>query len=85
VFFRLGAVQPGDTVRVARADGSVATFRVTRVASYPKDRFPTLEVYGNTPGPELRLITCGGDFDRTARSYLDNIVVYATLTGRSPA
>jgi sortase (surface protein transpeptidase) len=85
VFFRLGAVQPGDTVRVARADGSVATFRVTRVARFPKDRFPTLEVYGNTPDPELRLITCGGDFDRSARSYLDNIVVYATLAGSSPA
>jgi sortase (surface protein transpeptidase) len=81
VFFRLGALHPADSVSVRRADGTVATFRVTRVASYPKADFPTLEVYGNTDDAELRLITCGGAFDRAARSYLDNIVVYAALTG----
>jgi hypothetical protein len=81
VFFRLGALRPGDAVSVRRADTSVATFRVTRVASYPKDHFPTLDVYGNTDDAELRLITCGGAFDSSARSYEDNIVVYAALTG----
>jgi sortase (surface protein transpeptidase) len=85
VFFRLGALRPGDTISVTRADATVATFRVTRVASYPKDDFPTLAVYGNTGDAELRLITCGGAFDRSARSYVDNIVVYAALTGSSPA
>jgi sortase (surface protein transpeptidase) len=85
VFFRLGGLHPGDTVRVARADHTAATFRVTAVASYLKDDFPTLQVYGNTADAELRLITCGGDFDRSARSYLNNIVVYAVLTGSTPA
>ena len=33
-------------------------------AAYPKDKFPTAEVYGPTPTAELRLITCGGTFDR---------------------
>jgi sortase (surface protein transpeptidase) len=84
VFFRLGALRAGDTVAVTRADHSVATFRVTRVASYPKDDFPTLAVYGNTDDAELRLITCGGAFDGSARSYLNNIVVYAVLTGSTP-
>ena len=83
VFFRLGALRPGDTVSVTRADARVATFRVTRVASFPKDRFPTLAVYGNTADAELRLITCGGAFDSSARSYENNIVVYAVLTGSS--
>jgi hypothetical protein len=83
VFFKLGALRPGDTVSVRRADNSVATFRVNRVASYPKDAFPTLDVYGNTDDDELRLITCGGAFDSSARSYVDNIVVYAALTGTS--
>jgi sortase (surface protein transpeptidase) len=79
IFFRLGALRPGDTVTVTRADSMAATFRVDRVASYPKARFPTLEVYGNTDDSQLRLITCGGDFDAAARSYLNNIVVYASL------
>lgn len=83
VFFRLGALRPGDTVSVSRADRTVATFRVTRVTSVPKDNFPTLDVYGNTDDAELRLITCGGPFDSAARSYLDNVVVYAVLTGGS--
>lgn len=84
VFFKLGALRPGDTVSVARADHATAMFKVTRVASFPKDQFPTLEVYGNTDDAELRLITCGGAFDRVARSYVDNIVVYAALTGSAP-
>jgi hypothetical protein len=85
VFFRLGALRPGDPVQVARADHTVVTFRVTRVVSYPKDDFPTLQVYGNTEDAELRLITCGGAFNRSARSYVDNIVVFASLTGVSTA
>jgi hypothetical protein len=83
VFFRLGALRPGDTVEVTRADHTVATFRVTRVARYPKDAFPTLDVYGNTDDAELRLITCGGAFDASARSYVDNIVAYAALVSSS--
>jgi hypothetical protein len=85
VFFDLGALKPGDTITVTRDDHTAATFQVDRVASYPKDQFPTLDVYGNTDDAELRLITCGGDFDSSARSYLDNIVVYASLTGSSAA
>jgi len=81
VFFKLGALRPRDTISVRRADSTVATFRVTRVASYSKNDFPTLQVYGNTDDAELRLITCGGDFDSSARSYENNIVVYAALTG----
>lgn len=85
VFFKLGALHPGDTVQVLRADHTAATFSITRVTRYPKDAFPTLEVYGNTDDPELRLITCGGAFNTSTHSYLDNIVVYAVLTGSSPA
>lgn len=78
VFFRLEELAVGDTVLVTRSDGRDVEFRVTRVAQYPKDDFATAEVYGPTTGPELRLITCGGTFDRSRRSYEDNVVVYAT-------
>jgi sortase (surface protein transpeptidase) len=77
VFYELGRLHPGDRADVVRADGATVTFEVTEVAVYPKDAFPTDRVYGPTPGPELRLITCGGSFDRGAGSYRDNTVVYA--------
>src|SRR5690606_4320426 len=56
------------------------TFIVDKVEKYPKDQFPTLKVYGNTKGPELRLSTCGGDFDPATGHYEDNIVVYASVS-----
>ena len=83
VFFELAAMRPGDVVRVGRADGSTVTFRVARVEQYPKDAFPTLEVYGNTDGPQLRLITCAGDYDERRSRYLDNVVVYARMVDSS--
>ena len=81
VFFDLGAMEQGDEVTVTRADGSVAVFAVDRVERHPKDEFPTIAVYGNTDDAQLRLITCGGDFDSAVRSYEDNVVVFASLVG----
>jgi LPXTG-site transpeptidase (sortase) family protein len=77
VFFRLSRLQRGARVYVKRADGTLAVFEVTQLRSYQKDDFPTTAVYGAVPDPELRLITCGGTFDYSTRSYLSNTVVYA--------
>ncbi|MDD7930960.1 class F sortase [Actinomycetospora straminea] len=77
VFYELGRLRPGDRADVVRADGVTVTFEVTEVVVVPKDAFPTDRVYGPTRGPELRLITCGGSFDRGAGSYRDNTVVFA--------
>ncbi|WP_169515737.1 class F sortase [Amycolatopsis nigrescens] len=79
IFYRLKEMAPGDAVRVSRKDGSSVDFVVRRVEQVDKDEFPTDAVYGDTAAPELRLITCGGGFDRTVRSYRDNIIVYAAL------
>ena len=78
VFYRLGELQPGDLVEVERVDGVVEVFRVDAVRQHAKDAFPTAEVHRHTPVPTLRLITCGGEFDRGESSYRDNIVAYAT-------
>ncbi|MEH0845415.1 class F sortase [Micromonospora sp. CPCC 205711] len=79
VFFNLGRLRPGDTIRVTRADGRVASFAVDGVGAYPKRSFPTAMVYGpGGAGAGLRLVTCGGRFDERARDYSDNIVVRAT-------
>ncbi|MGW1075659.1 class F sortase [Streptomyces sp. NPDC002537] len=83
VFYDLGSLGPGATVTVDRADGTTAEFTVEDVSVVPKDRFDAARVYG-TARPdraELRLITCGGGFDRVHHSYDSNVVVSAYLTG----
>jgi LPXTG-site transpeptidase (sortase) family protein len=82
VFYRLTRLRPGDVVTVLRNDGSHVDYSVVRTERHPKDAFPTQAVYGPTPGSELRLITCGGAFDRSTRHYRDNVIVFAT---RMPA
>lgn len=79
VFYRLRQLRPGDLVVVQRRDGRMLTFVVDRLAAYPKSAFPTAAVYGATPLPALRLVTCTGDFDWHAHNYLDNLVVFAHL------
>ena len=76
-FAHLGTLKPGDQVQVARPDGSTVAFAVYQTRTVPKTAFPTAAVYSDTPGPELRLITCGGDLDRTAHNYLSNVIVWA--------
>jgi Sortase domain len=77
VFYRLAELGPGDPIEVALTDGTVARFAVTDTFETRKAAFPTEAVYGPTAGPTLRLITCAGRFDRDARHYLSNLVVYA--------
>lgn len=80
VFFRLHELVLGESIVIETANNATLTFIVERIEQHPKDRFPTTEVYGPTNQRALRLITCGGEFDRAARSYRDNIVIFATLT-----
>ena len=79
IFFRLHELTQGDQVFVARKDGTTAKFVVDHVDKVSKDSFPTDQVYGNTSDAELRLITCGGTFNRATGNYVDNIIVYAKL------
>ncbi len=79
IFYRLGALHPGDTVTVHRQDGRNVTYRITGVRVYSKAHFPTLEVYANTSIPTIRLITCGGAFDSATHHYLSNIVAFGQL------
>ena len=82
VFFRLGELRAGDLISVEQRDGTTADFAVTRVEQHPKDEFPTVAVYSNTEGPELRPITCGGEFDTGSGRFEDNVVVFATAARR---
>jgi sortase (surface protein transpeptidase) len=84
-FSDLGGLTAGAGITVDRQDGSTAMFTVTRVEQYPKDRFPTAEVYGAVDHAALRLITCGGEFDDATQHYRDNVIVYARLAHAHPA
>lgn len=79
VFARLTELEPGDLIHVDRDDGTSVTYRVTDANQYDKESFPTEVVYGPTDHAVLRLVTCGGDFDRAARSYLANYIVFAEM------
>ncbi|MGW8765034.1 class F sortase [Streptomyces sp. NPDC055815] len=84
VFYGLSAARPGAKVRITRTDGSVAEFTVDDVQVFPRDDFDARRVYGarDPRRAELRLITCGGTFDRAAGTYTANVVVSAYLTGK---
>jgi LPXTG-site transpeptidase (sortase) family protein len=79
VFYDLHKLTAGDRVIVTRKDGTEPVFRVTQVQRFAKDAFPTKLVYGNIDHAGLRLITCGGTFNRSTGHYQDNIVVFADL------
>jgi hypothetical protein len=88
VFFKLGAVKPGDRIFVRRADGTQLTFEVNAVRNYLKTEFPTTVVYGGGAHalsiPTLRLITCS-DFDAAIHHHVGNEVVYSHLVHTSHA
>ena len=68
VFYSLGRLRVGNVIDVTLADRRTAVFSVYAAGLYPKTGFPTLAVYGYTRWPTLRLVTCGGQFDRRSRA-----------------
>ncbi|MGC0421028.1 class F sortase [Embleya sp. AB8] len=81
VFFDVGTLRAGAIVEIRRADQSTAIFTVDAVERFTKSDFPTERIYGDVARAELRLITCGGDYDRAHGGYQDNTVLFAHLTG----
>ena len=79
VFFELGDLRRGDKVQVKREDGITTVFEVYRIGSFPKDGFPTDAVYDQPDTSELRLITCGGEYDAENNRYLSNVIVWAKI------
>jgi hypothetical protein len=77
VFYRLRSLRPGDPILVWRPGAERARFVVESTLWVAKSAFPTRRVYGSVAGPALRLITCGGAFDRATGHYLDNLIVFA--------
>lgn len=79
IFYRLKELSIGDEINVGLADGRTLKFEVNSVEKILKSNFPTARIYGDVDHPALRLVTCGGQFDRSRRSYLSNVIVYADI------
>lgn len=77
VFFRLRQVRAGDGIAVTDVNGAPHRFVVVGVEQIPKDALPVERIWTDDEDPLLRLVTCGGDFDRSSGHYRDNIIVYA--------
>jgi LPXTG-site transpeptidase (sortase) family protein len=80
VFANLRSARPGDRITVELVDGTEQHFTVDDIGLYEKSAFPTDQVYGTSTEPELRLITCGGTYDRSRGGYQSNVVVFAHHT-----
>ncbi|MFE6685697.1 class F sortase [Streptomyces sp. NPDC057743] len=85
VFLQLEILKPGATVEITREDGIVATFKIDSVETFSKANFPNDRVYADTPDAQLRLITCGGSYDRKAKDYVANVVAFAHLASSKRA
>lgn len=79
VFVKLRDIQPGDRIFVLQSDGTIFSYLAETISRHDKDDFPTKDVYGPTEESTLRLITCGGAFNRKTGHYVDNIIVFAKL------
>jgi sortase (surface protein transpeptidase) len=83
VFYHLRALARGDRITVVLRGTRRLRFVVTGAREAAKSRFPTNIVFARTDRPTLRLVTCGGRFDRSTRHYVDNYIVFAHLAGRA--
>ena len=78
VFWDLNKVNPGDEIVIEREDGQKVKYNVDRLERFDQNSFPTEEVYGNINNVGLRLITCGGTFNKEIDRYSHNTVVFAS-------
>jgi len=83
IFAKLKQLKVGDKIFIRRKDDRAAAYHVTKVSEPLKSDFPTEQVYGDTPTPTLRLITCGGGGNALERipgagsSYKNQTIVFA--------
>lgn len=77
VFANLDKLVQGDQIQVVLQSGQTVQFVVSFTQDVYKTAFPTAAVYGPTPYPSLRLVTCTGTLLSTGH-YDHNEIVYAT-------
>ena len=79
VLFNLKNLKPGDTVTIGLDNGRSCTYRISKLAEYRKDQFPTDDVWGPVADSEIRVVSCGGPYIGPPSYYRDNLVGMGTL------
>lgn len=79
VFWDLNKIHVGDTIMVVDANGKTLHFRAIRTAAYPPQEAPLQEIFGDSGGTYLNLITCAGTWIASQRQTTLRLVVYTTL------
>ena len=78
VFFQLNTLKPGDSLTVERGDGQMIGYDVTKVDMLPDDKVDMRSLLApNSSRPTLVIITCGGIYDRLAKTYTDRVIIHA--------
>jgi LPXTG-site transpeptidase (sortase) family protein len=83
VFWKLAKLKKGDELSIMRVDGTRARFLVDSSATMPYDA-ATEGLFTKTGPPTLTLITCAGAWDRARATYLQRLVVRASLAPSPP-
>jgi len=78
-FSVLWDMEIGQKVAIEREDGSVLYFRVTSVDFYPYNDYPESVMDMESDTAKMTLITCYGDFDRSAGTSAQRCVVVCEL------
>lgn len=78
VFARLKTLKAGAAIEVTDKAGKIHEFVAGRKQQTAKTALPAKDIWGETDGPALRLITCGGAFDKTSGHYRANVIVWAS-------
>jgi len=76
--FHLAELNPGEPITISTATGAVITYRVQARRVYPKAQGLPADLFAQTGPARLFIISCGGNFNTSNRSYDDNIVIFAT-------
>jgi sortase (surface protein transpeptidase) len=77
VFGLLRLLGAGDPIEITDETGSQLSYRVMWTRLYQADSAPLDEIFEQTDGEQITLITCGGAFDPSIRMYVSRWVVRA--------
>lgn len=81
VFYNLAEVRIGDSVFVFNKNGEKVQFKVTRIQLVDYDAPPIQEIFGETDGEYLNLITCDGIWIPEQKTYSDRLVIFTERVG----
>jgi sortase (surface protein transpeptidase) len=79
VFKRLHELQVGDDVYVVTKEGRRLHFVIMRLENYGYKEVPVEELFNRSDAAYLNLITCGGAWVKSEKTYDQRLVVYTRL------